>query len=115
MPVTPALKRQVAQPAVDMDHTARLDIVLDKRHQAVRGGVRNAPHPDAPDAGSVFFRCNCNPCLGLPLPSVDSFLLAPYQSLVHLYTPAQPIAAWAHHGAAQFMQQPPSRLVALQA
>src|SRR5208283_4976953 len=46
---------------------------------------------------------------------VNSFLLASYQSLVHLYAPAQPIAARAHHGAAQFMQQRPGRLVALQA
>ena len=109
MAVTFILTRQIAQPAVGMDHTALLDRVLKKRHQAVRGGVRNAPVLYALDARSVFFRCNCKHCFGFCLPSVNPFLLASYQSLVYLYAPAEPIAARAHHGAAQFMQQRPGR------
>jgi len=115
VPIFLAFQGQVTQPAIGMDCAARLDGILYKGNQAVCGCVQNAPHSDTADSRSIFFRCNCNHGLGLRLPAVNPFFFATHEGFINFNTPLKPIPPRPHHGAAQLVQQGPSRFVALQA
>ena len=111
MIVTFASHRLVAQPAVGVDDAARLDRILHKRHQALRRGVDDSPHPNSTDTRSIFLSRNDNQCFALGLASANALLQAAQVGLVYLDSPGQAIPVRAHHGASQFMQPRPSRLV----
>ena len=82
--------------------------------QARRRGVYDSPHPNSTDARSIFLSRNYNQCLAFGLAAANTFLQAAQVRLVYLDSPGQAIPVRAHHGASQFMQPRPSRLVTLQ-
>ena len=63
----------VSTPAIGMDHAARLDGLAHKCVQALGGGVRYLPQPDAPDALPILLSGNHNQGLLLHQTTAQTF------------------------------------------
>src|SRR3954447_7659359 len=112
--VTFASHRLVAQPSVGVNDAARLHRNLYKTHQACRRGVPDSAHPNATDTRSIFLSRHYNQCFAFSLAAANTFLQAAEVRLIYFDPSGHAIPVRAHHGASQFMQPRPSRLVTLE-
>src|ERR1039458_5754313 len=94
---------QIASPAVGPDRASRRNRLSNKTVQARAGRIRYRTQTNASDALSLRPPADCAGFLSSPV------------GLVHLDNAIQPVAAGSNHGAAQFMQHRPGRLIAAQA
>src|SRR5215471_16119828 len=72
------------------------------------------PHPNATDPRSIFLSRNDNQRLGIGLATPNALLQTADIGLIYLDSASQPVPAWAHHSAPQFVQPSPSGLVAFE-
>src|ERR1022692_2886943 len=100
---------------VGPDRASRRNRLSNKTVQARAGRIRYRTQTNASDALSILFGGDDNQCLFLRPPADCAGFLSSPVGLVHLDNAIQPVAAGSNHGAAQFMQHRPGRLVAAQA
>src|SRR5215208_4520356 len=115
--VTVALAFQgiVSDPAIGMNDAAGFNGFLDKRHETLGRGIRDAPHANPPDSLSIFLCCNHNQCLVAALPPSNACLVAAPVRLVHFHSSRKAVPARSHHRSSQFMQPSPGGIVTPQA
>src|SRR5580658_1472906 len=105
---------QITSPAIGPDRASRRNRLSNKTVQARAGRVRYGSQTNSSDALSILFGSDDNQCLFLR-PSADcACLLSSPVGLIHFDNAIQSVAAGSNHGAAQFMQHRPGRLVAAQ-
>jgi len=112
--VTFLWQREVAQPTVGVDDATRLDRVLHKWNEAFGGSIDNLTHPNPTDPRPILLSRNNNQGLFQIQPTRQPFLQAAHIAFVHLDSAGEEFAPRSYHGASQFMQPRPGRLVALQ-
>ena len=109
------LQEQISQPAVGVDDAARFYRVPHRGHQAC--GPKRLP---SRASESDRFPCpsslsgNDNQCFAQIEPSGQALLQTADIASIHCTLPASESRPGSYHGAAQFMQQRPGRLITFQ-